>query len=201
MGAENALERLTFCLAELRELTGHMSNGTVVLAQLDDRAARGRHSRGRKTISRQRFREHRRLGINIAAVASGNARRVAKLEIGKPPPCEIEYRVGTAHLSHVAKCGHRELISHSIEHLASRCGQAVEPRGPATTTLGHGSKWRFLACLNQTSVNQTVEVPADDRARKIEPFSEIGRRCRATIEEGACNAARASDVFHTLIVV
>ena len=173
---EQTREDLSLGLAQLRELGSDVRDRTMMLTQLRATIGAGRAGRCGEAIAGQRLRQRgyafRRTGGEI-----GDVTHVTRRHCLDARPREGHHRVLPSRLGEKSQRVGREAVVPLLqERVVSGIGEGEHAGGPTTPTP---AGWPGGAGLDQTLVEQGVQVPANGGVGESETLSNRRRRRRA----------------------
>lgn len=173
---EQTREDLGLGLAQLRELGSDVRDRTMMLTQLRATVGAGRAGRRGETIAGQRLRQRgdafRRTGGEI-----GDVTFVARRHRLDARSREGNHRVLPSRLGEKSqRVGGEAVVPLLQERVVSGVSEGENPRRPATPSMPDGLR---RASLDQTFVEQAVQVPANCGVGESQPLSNRRRGRRA----------------------
>lgn len=208
-GAQQAPERFSFCLAQLRIFRRDMRDRAVVLAKLltggdtsvPARPYRG--GRGRITISGERLRQRPDLTSSWCGL---DHRPVFVLKLGDLPVGELGDGVRSNTLGQEAKRAGRQVVVGMLERAPARVSDREHPgRAPATAIAVHPCG----PALDQAAFEQLIEVAPDGSRSQAERAAKSGSTHRPVLQDQPGHAGTralfsthvfSTHVFHNISV-
>ena len=107
---------------------------------------------------------------------------------------EIRDRFITKTVRHESDRHHSEIVIGMLELLPAAIRHDENLRGPTATTTGHASNVR-LASLQDTFLNERIQVTPDSSCRDLQPHCQVGSSRWASLENGSSHDLTGAELF------